>query len=80
MPLVVYFSEVNVRLHQAGLGLVVAQARAGIELFDNFERALDDVERAIQSAGYIFELVRLHLLQIVGDDLLSQRVLRVESL
>ena len=79
LPLIVNFAEVDVGLDEARLGLVVAKAGARIELLDDVERALDDVERAIEGAGNFLELVRLHLFEMFGDDLLRERVGRVES-
>ena len=79
LPLIVDFAEVDVGLDQPRLGLVVAQAGTRIELLDHVERALDDVERAIQGARDIFQLIRLHLLQMFGDDLLRERVVRIEG-
>jgi hypothetical protein len=46
-PLVVYFSKVNVGLDQARLGFVVTQSRTGIELANDFKRALDHFKRPI---------------------------------
>ncbi len=78
LPLRVYLSEVDVWLDQPRFRLVVAQTRPGIELFDHLEGALHHFQRAVQSACNLFELVPLDLLEMLGNDLLSQGVLRVE--
>src|SRR5215472_3331006 len=80
LPLAVYFAEVNVWLDQARFGFVVAQARPGIELLDDVDGALHDFQRAVQGARNFLELVGLHLLQMLGNNLLSQRVLRIKRL
>src|SRR6266849_3888715 len=49
LPLIVDFAEIDIRLDQAGLGFVIAEPRARIELLDDIESALYDFERAIQS-------------------------------
>ena len=79
LPLVVDLAEIDVGLDEARLGFVVAQARAGIELLDDFERAFDDFEGTIQRACDFLQLIGLHLLQMFGDNLLGQGVLRIES-
>ena len=78
LPLIIDFAEIDVGLDQARLGFVVAQAGPRIELLDDFERALDDFQRTIQRARNFLQLVGLHLLQMFGNDLLRQRVLRIE--
>src|SRR5713101_5521186 len=50
LPLIVDFAEIDIRLDQAGLGFVIAEPRARIELLDDIESALYDFERAIQGA------------------------------
>ena len=79
LPLIVNFAEVNVGLDEARLGLVVAKAGARIEFLDDVESALDDVERAIERAGDFLELIGLHLLEMFGNDLLRERVGRIEG-
>src|SRR6266850_5578325 len=78
LPLIVHFAEIDVRLDQAGLGFVVAQSRARIELFDYIESAFYDFQRTVQSAGDFFQLVGLDLLEMFRNDLLRQSVLRIE--
>ena len=80
LPLVIHLPEVHIRLDEPRLRLVVAQTGTRIELLDHFERALDDFQRAVQGARNFFQLVGLHLLQMFGDDLLGQCVLRIEGL
>ncbi len=80
MPRVIHLAEIDVGLNEARLGFVVAQAGPGIELLDDFERALDDFERPVERSGNFFQLVGLHLFQMFGDDLLRQGILRVEGL
>ena len=41
---------------------------------------LDDLQGPVQRPRDLFQLVRLHLFQMLGNDLLGQRVLRIESL
>src|SRR6266478_3485877 len=52
LPLIVDLAEIHIRLDEAGLGFVVAESRARIELLDYIESAFYDLERAIQSARY----------------------------
>ena len=78
LPLVIHFAEINVGLDEARFRLVVAQAGPRIELLDHVQRALDDFQRAVQRARNFLQLVGLHLLQMFGNDLLGQRILRIE--
>src|SRR5713226_3662577 len=47
LPLIVDFTEINVRLDQAGLCLVVAKSRTRIEFFNYIESALYDFQRTV---------------------------------
>ncbi len=78
LPRIIYFAEVHIRLHQPRLRLVVTQPRARIEFLDGVDGVLHDVRRTVQRARNFLQLIRLHLLQIFGNDLLRQGVLRVE--
>ena len=78
LPLVVHFAEIDVRLDQPRLRLVVAQAGARIELLDHVHGALHQFHRTVQRARNFLQLIGLHLLQVFGNNLLRQRVLRIE--
>src|SRR5579859_765456 len=80
LPLAIHFTEIDVGLDEARFGFVVTQAGPRIELLDDFERALDDLERAVERAGNFFQLVGLHLLQMFGDDLVRESILRIKGL
>src|SRR5712672_1536294 len=78
LPLIVDLAEIDVRLDQSGLRLVVAKSRTGIEFFYYIESALYDLQRSVQSAGDFFQLVGLDLLEMLRNDLLRQSILRIE--
>jgi len=75
LPLASHLAEIDVRLDQARLSGVVAQAGARIELADRIDRALHQVHWAIQGASDLLELIRLNLLQVLAHDLLGERVI-----
>ena len=71
LPLIIHLAEVHVGLDEPRLCLVVAQPRPRIELLDHFQGVLDDLQGPVQRAGYFFKLIRLHLLEMFGNDLLG---------
>src|SRR6266853_2258844 len=64
LPLIIHFTEIDVRLDQARLGFVVTKPRTRIEFLDYIESALYDFQRSVQSAGDFFQLVRLDLFEM----------------
>jgi len=78
-PLTVDFAEIDVGLDEAGFGLVVAKTRPGIKFLDDIKSSLDDFDRTVKSPRDFLQLVGLNLFQMLGDDLLCKRVLRIES-
>ena len=78
LPFAIHFAELNVRLDKPRLGFVVAQAGLRIEALDHVHGALHELDRAIERPRDIFELVILQKLQMLADDLLRERVLRIE--
>ena len=63
LPAVVHLAEVDVRLDQPRLGLVVAQAGTRIQAADHVHGALHQLDRAIQGARHFLELVALQQLR-----------------
>src|SRR5258708_20739486 len=78
LRVVVRCGGVEVGVNQAWLWFVVAQAGPGIELLDPFQRVLDDLEGPVERAGYFLKLIGLNLLEMFGNDLLRQRILRIK--
>ncbi len=78
LPLTIDFAELNIGLDKPRFGFVVAQARLRIETLDHVHGALHHFHRTVQRARDFLQLVILQKLQMFGDDLLRQGVLRVK--
>ena len=59
LPAIVHLAEIDVRLDQPRLRLVVAQAGARVETADDVHGALDELDRTIQGARDFLELIAL---------------------
>ena len=60
----------NIRLDKPRLSFVIAQPGPRIELLDDIQRALHDFNRPVQRARNFLQLICLHLLQVLGNNLL----------
>src|SRR5215472_7994329 len=79
LPLAVLFAELDVRLHKSRLSFVVAQAGLWIEALNHVNGALDQLHRAVERARNLLQLIVLQELEMIGDDLPRESVLRVQK-
>ena len=79
LPEAIHFAEVHVGLDEPRFRFVVAKPGPRIELLDYVQSALNGFQRPVQCSRDLFQLIGLHLFQVLGHNLVRQSVCGIKS-